>query len=135
MLVDNVDVHIVKEVKQAIATCRSSTVQLSFVQKEPTTLHPNTGVPQVDFDQFASIAKHHQQSISHDKYMNVEDLESMYDVVVNTITTQNLTRSKLMRQDVRLGETRDTGTPGITTPMAATYRWHSSKHRLLSNPP
>ena len=96
--VDGHKVMTLDDVKQHLASC-SDTVILQFKTSSQPTLHPETGTTQITFDQFISIAEHHQSIRENEKPSTNIDVEGIDPVQINSITVKSLTRGKLIKQD------------------------------------
>ena len=70
-----------------------------FASQFQTPIHPETGTTQITFDQFVTIAKHHQDIRNSENKPKPNIDHSLLNPVINKIDTPNLTRSKLIKQD------------------------------------
>ena len=96
--VNNKKVTNIDEVRQSIDRQISENV-FQFRTTFQPSLHPETGTTQITFDQFVSIAKHHQE-IRHEHNLEKEiDPDAVDPIDINTSIANSLTRGKLVKQE------------------------------------
>ena len=74
-------------------------ISLRVIPAEPTDIHDETGLPQLNFDQFVNIASHHQDII-HGQFQFIVDneLDNAEQIQVNKMLKKNLTRTELLKR-------------------------------------
>ena len=77
----------------------SSTNLFQFKTKFQPTLHPETGTTQITFDQFVSIANHHQDIQKDTDFTINVDQDAVDPNPTNPTMIHNLTRGKLIKQE------------------------------------
>ena len=76
-----------------------STNTFRFKTAFQPTLHPETGVTQIIFDQFISIAKHYQNIRDDTGLIHPVDIDEIDPVPENRSSVNSLTRGKLIKHD------------------------------------
>ena len=89
---------ILNEVKQKLSLC-SDMITLQFKTSFQPTLHPETGTTQIAFDQFVSIAEHHQAIRKDEVPFQIIDKESIDPIITSQPSMNSLTRGKLIKQE------------------------------------
>ena len=95
----------VKDVEQAIRQTPNNTdIVLTIASSIAHDIHPNTGIPQISFDQFNVIAQHHQATIlDKDKYMDIDEAPPINNAVIQLADGNKpppkLTRRLLQQRD------------------------------------
>ena len=88
------------DVPRIIASTPGKLVKVSLIPPAPTDIHPETGLPQLNFDQFLHISKIHQDVITNSKSIyHTQDIDDHDNIVVNKITERNFTRRQLLKRD------------------------------------
>ena len=90
--------------KQIIdATPRSENITLTIASKFPLSINPESGIPQMSFDQFNVVAKHHQSILeAKHEYVNIDEAPSLNNSVINSTNgkpTPKMTRRYLQKQE------------------------------------
>ena len=60
-MVNDIEIKTTKELQPLFKMLKGETTTITVTQTEPANIHPETGIPQIEFDQFKGIATHHQQ--------------------------------------------------------------------------
>ena len=97
--INDVTLTSLSDVKQIMATCNDTSLNLHVISPTPVDIHPDTGVPQLNFDQFTHVANIHQDII-HEKNNNITQLESDDDtqVTINKLAKNTFTRTELLKR-------------------------------------
>lgn len=75
------------------------TTKFQFQTSFQPTIHPETGTTQITFDQFVTIAKHHQDIREADSSPTIVDVDSIDPTLSSKPTVNSLTRGKLIKQE------------------------------------
>ena len=100
---DDTTVNSEKEIIQYIANAKQNGqkhIRITVATNEPIEIHPDTGIPQMHFDQLGHIDSILQQ-INHDilPHITVEEAPPLDNSVqIDKLVKSNLTRAKLKRQ-------------------------------------
>ena len=87
-------------ITQIIKDSVDTSITLTVIPPTPTHIHPDTGVPQLNFDQFIHIAAIHQHILEDTQSVVVhEELDDFSHIVVNKLSKNAMTRANLMKQD------------------------------------
>ena len=99
--VNDQEVHNDINIKNIIKTAPKPIVTICVIPPTPTDIHPDTGLPQLNFDQFVHLATCHQQILKDEMVFqpNTEIDQPQNISVINKMSAQTLTRKQLMRQD------------------------------------
>ena len=98
--IDNQQVTTLDDVKNAFKNC-PKVVTLQFKTTSQPPLHPETGTTQITFDQFVSIAEHHQAIRQNETVITPVDPDDI-DPAINHgphTSVHSLTRGKLVKQE------------------------------------
>ena len=97
--IDNNVVSNNSDVSRLIKNSSSKSISLQIITPTPVDIHPDTGVPQINFDQFIHISEIHQEIILDKVYTAVQEEQDNPDhIVVNRLSNNTLTRTKLQQQ-------------------------------------
>ena len=100
--INNQPIKTISELKQHIANCKTTKRKaiLTFAPLEPISLHPDTGIPQLHFDQLNPLS-HILHDMKHDEieYKTVPEAPPLNNAAVYKTTTAPLTRKRLQQQD------------------------------------
>ena len=96
--INGIVIHNDSNIHDIIKSIKDKTVDVCIIPPEPTEIHPDTGLPQLNFDQFIHLASIHQQIIDDDKYYDEADNPEQL-TVVNRMTPRTFTRRQLMKRD------------------------------------
>ena len=100
--VDNVIIRTIPEIKRYIAKTTAGTpIDFQVIPIYPTDIHPETGIPQINFDQFVHLCRTHQEVIYDAINVGAKyEEDDSTKININKLDTPTLTRAKLMkRQD------------------------------------
>ena len=88
------------DIIQMIAAAAGPTIELCCVPPEPTDIHPETGLPQLNFDQFLHIAEIHQQTILRDEVIHHvgEADQPEHLTIINKLSPKTFTRKQLLQR-------------------------------------
>ena len=93
---------LIRTVDDAISTIKSLTTNniiIKLIQPNPKTIHDETGLPQLNFNQIVSIAGHHQDIIGDNIQFVVDNkMDAPDHVQISKVVTQTLTRAKLKKR-------------------------------------
>ena len=97
--INDVIVHPTTDIAQVIQQTDSSAIEFHVLPPTPIDIHPDTGVPQVNFDQFLHIAAihHHLRHPSSDCVLEQEQ-DNNTSITIQKLTKRALTRPQLMKQ-------------------------------------
>ena len=90
-----------QDVEQAISSQKANdNITLHVSTREPIEVHPQTGIPQIHFDQLGIISHIHHE-IKHDEklYFDVDEAPPLDNAVIRNASTPTLTRNRLKQQD------------------------------------
>ena len=89
------------EIKNIIAKIKPGTdMVLQVIPINPTNIHPETGIPQINFDQFIHLCHTHQELIENATSVHYyNEIDDASRIQVHKLDTLALTRTKLMKQD------------------------------------
>ena len=98
--VDNFEIYNDVDIKKIIKKSTNSHVTIRVIPPTPTDIHPDTGLPQLNFDQFVHLASCHQQILTDEKvFYPAKEIDQPHSLtVINKMNAQNLTRKQLMNQ-------------------------------------
>ena len=83
-----------------IASTPGQLVTVSMIPPAPTDIYPETGLPQLNFDQFLHISRIHQDVITNSKSVHhTQDIDDPDNIVINKMSDQNFTRRQLLKRD------------------------------------
>ena len=86
-------------IAQIIKDCEHKTITLQIIPSKPTNIHPDTGLPQLNFDQFIHIANIHQNIIQDSTSIFLhEEIDDFQNIVVNKLAKNTFTRSQLLKR-------------------------------------
>ena len=91
----------VNEVQTAISSLKQShaNIDITFATQQPVSIHPETGIPQMHFDQLAPLS-HVLHDLKHDESPYRPDLATdQMDPYINKLDKPTLTRKRLQTQD------------------------------------
>ena len=100
--VNGIPVHNIGDLKTHIAkTIVGTNIVLQVIPNNPTDIHPETGIPQINFDQFLHICQTHQEIIENAINIGCKyEIDDTSKVHINKMDNTTLTRTKLLkRQD------------------------------------
>ena len=90
---------LIKDTDDVISFIKSTTadvLHIKFIQPQPTAIHEDTGLPQLNFDQFVTIASHHQDIIRDNIQFVVDNEMDIHEnVQISKLVKKTLTRTKL----------------------------------------
>ena len=96
--INDTAVHTDSDISHIITFAQGTLLKLSIIPSVPTDIHPETGLPQLNFDQFLHISKLHQDTITQSEITyHTEDIYNC-KVEINKLSTRNLTRRQLLKQ-------------------------------------
>ena len=76
-----------------------NTIDVTVIPPTPTHIHPETGIPQLNFDQFIHIADIHQNVLEDTKNIMIhEEVDDIECIVIKKLSKNALTRATLMKQ-------------------------------------
>ena len=97
--INNALVTSTSNVPQMIQTSMSDVIELTVIPPTPTHIHPETGIPQLNFDQFIHIASIHLNILEDTKSILIhEEIDDLNHLVVNKLQKNALTCATLMKQ-------------------------------------
>ena len=101
-LIHSIDGTIVKtthDVIKAFAASKSSEVTLKVIPPEPTNVHEDTGLPQLNFDQFIGVTSQHQD-ILHGNFQFIVDneMDNFERVQITKLVKKTLNRTQLVKR-------------------------------------
>ena len=74
-------------------------IDITVIPPTPTHIHPETGIPQLNFDQFIHVADIHQAILEDTNNIMIhEEVDDIKNIVVNKLSHNALTRANLMKQ-------------------------------------
>ena len=86
-------------IKRIIAECNDSTIALHAISPTPVNIHPDTGVPQLNFDQFIHVANIHQEIINKKPHDTAQlELDDDSQVTISKLAKNTFTRTKLLKR-------------------------------------
>ena len=97
--IDETVIKNIDDVTDFFSNSTNKTFTLKFIQPKPTDIHEDTGLPQLNFDQFLNVAAHHQNILT-DNLKVIVDAEIDHDdqIHINKMVKNALTRAKLLKQ-------------------------------------
>ena len=89
------------DIKSIISKATKPYITIFVIPPTPTDIHPDTGLPQLNSDQFVHLASCYQQIINDETiYIPDNDIDQPQNInVVNQMNAQNFTRKQLMNQE------------------------------------
>ena len=97
--VDNMTIRTFSDLQQAFANADGPEVTMTVIPAEPVSIHDETGIPQMNFDQFIHVAAKHQNVLDDPvKFLVDEETDDISQIEVSKLTTKSLTRAKLLKQ-------------------------------------
>ena len=98
--INGTEISKLSDIKRIIADTRNrDNVVLQVIPLNPTDIHPETGVPQINFDQFLHLCKTHQEIRNDDTTIQFDDeVDNVTSISIHKLDTPTLTRTKLMKQ-------------------------------------
>ena len=98
--IDGHTVHTDSDIIQMIALSAGPKIDLCCVPPEPTDIHPETGLPQLNFDQFLHVAQIHQQDLLRDETIHHigDDDQPSNLTIVNKLSPKTFTRKQLLQR-------------------------------------
>ena len=100
--IDSNIIHTILDVRRYIAKRNTGTpIHFQIIPLYPTDIHPETGIPQINFDQFVHLCRTHQELLCDAIDIGAEhETDDTSKININKLDTNTLTRAKLMkRQD------------------------------------
>ena len=99
--IDGQSVTNMSDIKKQIAQkAPGESILLQVIPVHPTNIHPETGIPQINFDQFIHLCRTHQEVLEKANTVNYDDeVDDTSKIIVNKLDTPTLTRTKLLQQD------------------------------------
>ena len=93
-LIKNVD-----DVIALFASVDTKMITLKVIPPNPTTVHDDTGLPQLNFDQFINVAAHHHDIIGENiKFVVDEEMDEHCHIQISKLVKNALTRTKLKQR-------------------------------------
>ena len=99
--VNDIEIHTDIDVPRIIKEASGTTIKFCVIPPEPTNIHPETGLPQLNFDQFIHLASCHQSILTDATAYTPAptDIDQSEDLtIVNNMCPPKLTRRYLMKQ-------------------------------------
>ena len=98
--INDVEVQADSDIPQLIASISTQQVTLCIIPPEPTNIHPETGLPQLNFDQFLHVAHIHQTTLRRDRIIHhVSEIDDPKDItIVNKLSPNTFTRKQLLQR-------------------------------------
>ena len=103
--INGIPIHSIKQVIKIFQTMRKNVAEITMTvaTNTPEDINPDTGLPQLSFDQFNIIAAHHQHILYANKqYMEIEEAPPLNNSVITKLESQRnqkLTRKRLQQRD------------------------------------
>ena len=99
--VNNQEVYNDINIKNIIKQATKPLITICVIPPTPTDIHPDTGLPQLNFDQFVHLASCHQQILTDETVFqpDKEIDQPQHIAVINKVNTHNFTRKQLMNQE------------------------------------
>ena len=97
--INDIMVHTDSNIPTIIASTHGTSLKLSLIPPAPTDIHPETGLPQLNFDQFLHISRLHQDILHQSRTTNyhTDDIDDC-KVEIQKLSARNLTRRQLLQQ-------------------------------------
>ena len=94
------EVYTDSDIIQMIAASTGPLLKLCCVPPEPTDIHPETGLPQLNLDQFLHVAQIHQHNILRDEIIHHigEADQPSHLTIVNKVSPKTFTRKQLIQR-------------------------------------
>ena len=93
--------HLINEnsnIKKIIQDTSDEEIILQIIPPEPTNIHPDTGLPQLNFDQFLHVATIHQYVLEGVTSIILhKEIDDFSNVVINKLTKNAFTRAQLIK--------------------------------------
>ena len=88
------------DIPRIIAAAQGTSIKVTLIPPTPTDIHPETGLPQLNFDQFLHISKVHQDIITESNSIHHEhEIDDPDKIIVNKISDRNFTRRQLLKRE------------------------------------
>ena len=92
-------VHTDSNVKRLIQNCNKDMILIQIIPPNTVDIHPDTGIPQINFDQFIHISEIHQDIILDKAYNAIQqEQDNVENIVINKLSKDTLIRTKLQKQ-------------------------------------
>ena len=74
-------------------------IDITVIPPTPTHIHPETGIPQLNFDQFVHVASIHQEILEDTNSVVIhKEMDDFNHVVIHKLSKNALTSATLMKQ-------------------------------------
>ena len=86
-------------ISEIIKNCPENDISLHIIPPSPVDIHPDTGVPQINYDQFLHLSAIHQD-ILHDNHQNVisSEQDNPDNIIINKLAKDAFTRTQLRKR-------------------------------------
>ena len=98
--INNVKITNDTNISNLLNTIPDKKLKIVVAHETPPTVHHESGLPQMSFDQFVHVSQQHQcilNSVS-DTFIH-EDVDDFDNIIINKLVKQRLTRKKLIERD------------------------------------
>ena len=98
--INGIEIYNEIDVAKIFKTASGTHAHVCVIPPEPTNIHPDTGLPQLNFDQFIHLASCHQQILTNETPVDLSGEIDQTDhlTVVNKLNTHTFTRNQLRSQ-------------------------------------
>ena len=100
--IHSINDHLIKDMDDVISFFKSDKtkiVSIKLIQPNPTAVHDDTGLPQLNFDQFINVAAYHQDIIGENiKFIVDQEMDDNSHIQISKMIKNTLTRTKLQKR-------------------------------------
>ena len=97
--INDVTITPTSDIKAIIADCHERSIALHIISPTPVNVHPDTGVPQLNFDQFVHIADIHNEIMNNTNHNTVQmELDDDSQVQIHKLAKNTYTRTELQKR-------------------------------------
>ena len=92
-------VHNDSDISKIIHSAKGPSLQISIIPPAPTDIHPETRLPQLNFDQFLHISSLHQYIITNSTPVyHQHDIDDPSNIVIHKLSERHFTRRQLLKR-------------------------------------
>ena len=96
--IDDHVVHKNSDISKIIDSAKGPSLQISIIPPAPTDIHPETVLPQLNFDQFLHISSLHQDIITNSTpAYHQHDVDDPNNIVIHKLSERDFTRRQLLK--------------------------------------
>ena len=90
--------HKNSDISKIIDSAKGPSLQISIIPPAPTDIHPETVLPQLNFDQFLHISSLHQDIITNSTpAYHQHDVDDPNNIVIHKLSERDFTRRQLLK--------------------------------------